>query len=59
MSLIGSTITFAVSLLVGGLAIFIAAAVVTGTHDYGHAVFTALVGAIVWGLTAFLSRGSR
>jgi len=56
MSLIGSAITFAVSLLVGGLAIFIAAAVVTGTRDYGHAVFTALVGAIVWGLTAlFLS----
>ncbi|KKF39667.1 hypothetical protein FK85_26650 [Halorubrum saccharovorum] len=53
MSLIGSAVTFAVSLLVGGLAIFIAAAVVTGTRDYGHAVFTALVGAVVWGLTAF------
>jgi len=53
MSLIGSAITFGISLLVGGLAIFIAAGVVTGTRDYGHAVFTALVGAIVWGLTAF------
>ncbi|MFC7325583.1 hypothetical protein ACFQMF_13455 [Halorubrum rutilum] len=53
MSLIGSAVTFAVSLLVGGLAIFIAAAVVTDTRDYGHAVFTALVGAIVWGLAAF------
>lgn len=53
MSLIGSAITFAIGLLVGGLAIFIAAAVVTGTRDYSHAVFTALVGAIVWGLTAF------
>jgi len=57
MSLIGSAITFAVSLLVGGLAIFIAAAVVTGTRDYGHAVFTALVGAIVWGLTALFLVG--
>ena len=53
MSIIGSAVTFAVSLLVGGLAIFIAAAVVTDTRDYGHAVFTALVGAIVWGLAAF------
>ncbi|WP_144922984.1 hypothetical protein [Halorubrum salsamenti] len=53
MSLIGSAVTFAVGLLVGGLAIFIAAAVVTGASDYGHAVFTALVGAIVWGLAAF------
>ncbi|MDZ5810831.1 hypothetical protein U4E84_05670 [Halorubrum sp. AD140] len=56
MTLIGSAITFVVGLLVGGLAIFIAAAVVTGTRDYGHAVFTALFGAIVWALAAlFLS----
>lgn len=56
MSLIGSAVTFVVGLLVGGLAIFVAAAVVTGTRDYGHAVFTALFGAIVWALAAlFLS----
>jgi len=56
MSLLGSVVTFVVGLLVGGLAIFIAAAVVTGTRDYGHAVFTALFGAIVWALAAlFLS----
>jgi len=56
MSLVGSAVTFVVGLLVGGLAIFIAAAVVTGTRDYGHAVFTALFGAIVWALAAlFLS----
>ena len=54
MSLIGSLVTFVVGLLVGGLAIFIAAAVVTGTRDYSHAVFTALFGAIVWGLSALL-----
>lgn len=54
MTLIGSAVTFVVGLLVGGLAIFIGAAVVTGTRDYGHAVFTALFGAIVWGLSAFL-----
>jgi len=56
MSLVGSAVTFVVGLLVGGLAIFIAAAVVTGTRDYGRAVFTALFGAIVWALAAlFLS----
>ncbi|GAA0509181.1 hypothetical protein SAMN04488066_11612 [Halorubrum aquaticum] len=54
MSLVGSLISFLVSLLVGGLAIFVAAAVVTGTRDYGHAVFTALVGALVWGLSELL-----
>ena len=56
MSIVGSLVAFVVSLLVGGLAIFIAASVVTGTKAYGHAVFTALVGAIVWGLSElFLS----
>ncbi|TKX81555.1 hypothetical protein [Halorubrum sp. SD626R] len=56
MTLIGSAVTFVVGLLVGGLGIFVAAAVVTGTRDYGHAVFTALFGAIVWALAAlFLS----
>ncbi len=56
MSLLGSLVTFVVGLLVGGLAIFIAASVVTDTQDYGHAVFTALVGALVWGLSElFLS----
>ncbi|MFC5134830.1 MULTISPECIES: hypothetical protein [Haloferacaceae] len=56
MSLVGSLIAFLVGLLVGGLAIFVAAGVVTGTRDYGHAVFTALVGAFVWGVSElFLS----
>lgn len=56
MSLVGSLVTFVVGLLIGGLAVFIAAGVVTGTRDYGHAVFTALFGALVWGLAAhFLS----
>ncbi|MFC6753711.1 hypothetical protein [Halorubrum tibetense] len=54
MSLIGSLIAFVVGLLVGGLAIFIAASVVTDTRDYSHAVFTALFGAIVWGLSELL-----
>jgi len=56
MTFVGSAVTFVVGLLVGGLAIFVAAAVVTGARDYEHAVFTALFGAIVWALAAlFLS----
>ncbi len=53
MSLFGSLVAFLVGLLVGGLAIFIAASVVTDTQNYSHAVFTALVGAIIWGLSEF------
>lgn len=55
MGLLASLVTFFVSLLVGGLAIFVAASIVAGTRNYEYAVFTALVGAIVWGVTdAFL-----
>lgn len=47
---------FLVSLLVGGLAIFVAAGVVVGIRSYEYAVFTALVGAVVWALAeAFLT----
>lgn len=57
MSLIGSLVAFVVSLLVGGLAIFIAASVVSGTRNYKYAVFTALIGAIVWGIVELLLSG--
>lgn len=50
---IQAAVRFVVSLLVGGLAIYVAARVVTGEESYGHAVFTAVVGAVVWGLTGF------
>jgi len=43
-------LTFAVSLLVGGLALHVAARVVADARDYGHAVLTALLGALVWAL---------
>lgn len=54
MSIIGSAVAFVVSLLVGGLAIFIAASVVADVRDYGHAVVTALVGALVWAVSELL-----
>lgn len=56
MAAVGSLVAFLVSLLVGGLAIFVAAGVVVGTRSYEYAVFTALVGAVVWALAgAFLT----
>ncbi|WP_122090202.1 hypothetical protein [Halalkalicoccus subterraneus] len=51
---LGSIVAFVVALLVGGLAIYISASVVMDVQDYSHAVVTALVGAIAWGLTAWI-----
>ena len=50
----GSLVAFLVALLVGGLAIYISANIVVGADDYGHAVITALLGAIGWALTAWI-----
>ena len=52
--LIGSLVAFIVALLIGGLAIYISARVITDTDDYSHAVVTAFIGAIAWALTAWL-----
>lgn len=41
-------VVFAVGLLVGGFAIHVAAYHVTGSDDYGDALSTALVGALLW-----------
>jgi len=51
---IGSLVAFVVALLIGGLAIYISARIVVDVEDYGHAVVTALVGAIAWALTAWI-----
>lgn len=53
MALIDSLIVFLVGLAVGGLGIHIGAILVTGSSDYMDAVFTALIGAIVWVITSF------
>ncbi|WP_243838032.1 hypothetical protein [Halobacterium sp. R2-5] len=45
-----SIIVFAGSLLVGGVAIHVAASYVAGAGEYGDAVITALLGAVVWAL---------
>ena len=51
---IGSIVAFVVALLVGGLAIYVAAGLVVGVEDYSYAVVTALVGALAWGLTSWI-----
>lgn len=52
--IIGSLVAFVIALLVGGLAIYISASLVVDVDDYGHAVVTALLGAIAWALTAWI-----
>lgn len=52
--IIGSVVAFVVALLIGGLAIHTSARFLTDVDDYSHAVFTALVGAVGWALTAWI-----
>lgn len=54
MTLTGSIVSFIIGLLIGGLAIYISASVVVDVRNYSYAVFTALVGAIVWAVTSLL-----
>lgn len=54
MALVDSLIVFVVSLLIGALGIYVGASVLTDTEDYTYAIITALLGAIVWGVVAFL-----
>jgi len=53
MALVDSLVVFVVSLLIGGIGIYVAARVVVDESDYGYAVVTALIGAIVWGIVGF------
>lgn len=51
---LGTILSFVVSLLVGAAVIYAAAAVIADVRNYSHAVVTALVGAIAWGLMSLL-----
>jgi hypothetical protein len=57
MVLSNGLITFVTSLLVGGLGIYIGGKLITGTDEYGHAVITALIASLVWGIFAFFFGG--
>ncbi|SEA10566.1 hypothetical protein SAMN04488065_1864 [Haloplanus vescus] len=50
----GALVTFLVTLLVGGLAIYVGARVVAGIDDYSRAVVTALLGAVGWAIVSWL-----
>lgn len=45
-------LSFAIGLLVGGLALFVAGRYLTGEGDYGNALLTALVGTLAWAVLA-------
>ncbi|QFU82387.1 hypothetical protein GCU68_07540 [Natronorubrum aibiense] len=50
-------LTFAVSLLVGGVALHAGIYAVSSARDYAHAVLTALLGALVWALLELVDIG--
>jgi hypothetical protein len=54
MGLVASFVSFAVSLLVGGFAIYVGGRLVTDTDSYEHALWTAAIGAVVWALVSGL-----
>jgi hypothetical protein len=57
MALVDSLVVFVLSALVGGLGIYAGGQVIVGRGGYGHAVVTALIGALVWGVVGFLVGG--
>lgn len=52
-----SVVVFAVSLLIGGLAIHIGAMFAFASRDYSDAVVTALLGAVAWALVDIVLSG--
>lgn len=54
MAPVDRLVVFVVSLLIGGLGIHAGALLVAGRSDYGHAVITALIGALVWAIVGWL-----
>ncbi|MFB6110893.1 MAG: hypothetical protein ABEJ60_08500 [Halodesulfurarchaeum sp.] len=51
---LGAIVSFVVALLIGGLGIYIGAFVVADVEDYTHAVVTAFIGAVAWGLVSWI-----
>jgi hypothetical protein len=51
---VGSLVSFLVSLLIGGLGIYVGARVIADVDDYTKAVVTALIGAIAWGVGSLI-----
>lgn len=53
MALTDTVVVFLVSLFIGGLGIHLGSLLIVGESAYGKAVWTALLGAIVWGVVGF------
>ncbi|GAB6861785.1 hypothetical protein ACFR97_14510 [Haloplanus litoreus] len=51
---VGALVAFVVALLIGGLAIYVSARIVTDVDDYGRAVVTALLGAVGWAVVSWI-----
>lgn len=54
VALLQSLVAFFVGALVGGLGIYAGGRLVAGVTDYEHAVWTAVVGALVWAVVSLL-----
>lgn len=50
---LGSIVAFVVSLLIGGLGIYLGAKFVVDVEDFGYALVTALIGGLLWGIVQF------
>lgn len=50
---VGSIITFVVSLLIGGIGIYVGAKIIADVEDFPYALITALIGGILWGIIEF------
>lgn len=57
MSSFSALVAFVVGLLVGALGIYVAARIVAGSRSYEHAIITALIGALFWGIAAMFLSG--
>lgn len=53
-SILGSIVTFLISLLVGGLGIYVGARVLTDVDDFGRALKTALFAALGWAIVSLI-----
>lgn len=53
-SVLGSVVTFVISLLIGGLGIYVGAQALTGKGDFERAVWTALLGALGWAVVSLV-----
>lgn len=57
MALVDSLVTLFVSLLVGGVGVYVAGNLVTDGKSYEHAVWTAGIAALVWTVTGAIFGG--